>query len=188
MSLPSPDRHLEPDQVAAYVDGTLSPAERRRLDAHLVTCVRCRAEVGDVGAIVAGTEKARHAPPWMLPATAAAAAILLIATVPQLLRDSASPVHRASAVTATSGPRLIAPVGRVDSVGQMLWSAVPAADRYRLRLFDPSGTVLWEHQTTDTTTAVPPTIPLRRGTYYWRVDSHSGFDRWTPSDLVEFVL
>jgi len=112
----------------------------------------------------------------------------VFAWVGPTMRQPADPAHRDPTLTATAAPRVIAPVGRIDSLSLVVWSAVPTADRYRVRLFDPQGTVLWQRETSDTTAIVPPTVSLRRGTsYYWKVESHTGFDRWAASDLVEFV-
>ena len=187
MTLPRPDAHLDVNEVAAFVDGEVEPGERRRIQAHLASCADCRAEVGEVGRVVRASPGMRRTRAW-IPPLAAAAAVAHISLVPRG-PDGPEPVrHRDQAATVTAAPRPIAPVGKVDSVPVLLWSAVPMADRYRISLFDSAGIVVWEHQTTDTAVPVPASVTFRRGSpYYWRVESHSGFDRWAESDLVEFV-
>jgi len=44
--------HLTPEQITAYLDGDLTPAERAGLDAHLRTCPACRREMSDVRSTV----------------------------------------------------------------------------------------------------------------------------------------
>jgi hypothetical protein len=88
----------------------------------------------------------------------------------------------------TAAPRPIAPVDTVAGVAAFTWSSVPQADRYRVRLFDADGTVIWERETAETVATLPSVVGLRAQLrYYWKVEAHSGFDRWAASDLVEFV-
>jgi anti-sigma factor RsiW len=37
--------HLSPEDLAAYVDGALSPAERARVEGHLIGCRTCLSEL-----------------------------------------------------------------------------------------------------------------------------------------------
>ena len=46
------DTHLSAEDVAALVDGRVSPAHRRELDTHLATCSECRHEVVAASRIV----------------------------------------------------------------------------------------------------------------------------------------
>ena len=180
------DRHLEMGEIAAYVDGAIVGPAREEVETHLATCARCRAEVAEVGGVVRSMPSARRSQLW-IPAAAAAALVFVWAGA-GVLRDPAPAVHRDTAVTMTPAPRLVAPVGPVDSLSTVVWSSVPTADRYRIWLFDPTGTVLWERETPDTSAVVPRSVSLRRGTpYYWKVESHSGFGRWAASELIEFV-
>jgi len=38
------------DRLADYLEGDLAPADRRQVEAHLATCVRCTALVRDLSA------------------------------------------------------------------------------------------------------------------------------------------
>ena len=40
-----PDHHLSPEEMAAYLDGRIAPADRARLQTHLAHCPDCRREV-----------------------------------------------------------------------------------------------------------------------------------------------
>jgi anti-sigma factor RsiW len=180
------ERHLEPGEVAAYVDGAVEGPARRAIESHLAACAQCRSEVTEVGGVIRSIPRARRARVWF-PAVAAAAAVLIWWVAPAV--DPAPPavIHRDEAVTATSAPRLL-PGRSAGAAPMATWSPVPSADRYRVRLFDATGAVLWERETVDTIAIVPDSVALKAGTpYYWKVESHSGFGRWTGSDLLEFI-
>lgn len=183
------DRHLEPHEIAAYVDGDAGGEQRASIDAHLAVCAECRAEVADVSRIVRTVPVAGGVSRRIWIPAAAAAALALLWVAPRALREQGGPQHREEAVTTTVAPRPIAPVGPVDTVTDLVWSSVPYANNYRVRLFDADGTVLWEHESADTVVAMPDSIALRRQLlYYWRVEAHTGFDRSAASELVEFRL
>jgi sulfopyruvate decarboxylase TPP-binding subunit len=65
---------------------------------------------------------------------------------------------------------------------------VPRVDRYRLTLFDSTGSVVWETQTADTSAVPPHDIALYRGRYFWKVEAQTGWGRWVASELAEFSL
>lgn len=180
------DRHLEPEEISAYVDGASAGATRSRVEAHLAHCADCRAELVGVSRIVASLPRLqarRHRRWW----SAAAAAIVLIVVTPRASRDTSE--HREAAVTTTVAPRAVAPVGAVDSATSLMWSSVPHADRYRVRLFTGDGAVLWESETTDTTATLPGSIGLRSGgAYFWKVEAQTGFGRSAASELNEFSV
>lgn len=187
MPLGPSGEHPDANEIAAYVDGGLAGDARRNIQAHLAGCSACRTEVVEVGRVVRSRPALRSRSRMWIPASAAAA-IALVWVVPGVLRDAEPVRHRDEAVTMTPAPRPISPVGSAESPLLMRWSSVPTADRYRVRVFDPSGTMLWERETADTLVRVAASVSLRRGgRYYWKVESHSGFDRWASSDLVEFV-
>ena len=173
------DAHLAASEVAAYVDGSAAPAARARLQAHVAQCDVCRDELVDISRLAAARRPRRTAKAW-IPAAAAAALVFLL-----IVPDDRERQHREGALTTTVAPRAIAPVGVVDSATSLTWSAVPHADGYRVRLFDSSGTVLWERETADTTLA----LQLPRGrAFFWKVDAGTGFDRSASSDLTEFSI
>jgi hypothetical protein len=188
------DGHLEPHEVAAWTDGTLPGDRRATLEAHLAECAECRAEAADVSRIVRSLPRPAvvRRRVW-IPAAAAAAAILLATWLgPRALRDPELPEpaeqHRQEAVTTTVAPRPLVPIGAVDRVSRFVWSSVPRAEGYRVRLFDDQGTVVWATESADTVVVPPDTLALRaRRPYYWRVEAHTGVGRWVASDLVELV-
>jgi Putative zinc-finger len=183
--------HLEADEVVAYVDRAVAGDERLRIEAHLTTCAECRAEVSEIVGVVRtmpklGQSRRRY---WIPAAAAAVLAIVLAWPRDHRGGLTIATEHRQGAVTTTIGPRPIAPAGETADADTLVWSAVPGADGYAVRLFDANSTVLWETQTIDTVAPLPSTIGLRAGaTYYWKVEARAGFDRWVSSELVEFVL
>jgi len=175
------DAHLEASEVAAYVDGSVSVSARARMQAHAAQCDVCRDELLDITRLAAARKAPRvPAKAWMPAVAAAALAFLLV-----MPRNGDRPQHREAAVTSTVAPRALSPIGLVDSTAALTWSSVPHADVYHVRLFDSTGTVLWERDTPDTTLA----LQLPRGvSYFWKVDARTGFDRSASSELTEFHI
>jgi hypothetical protein len=181
--------HPDAHEIAGYVDGALAAEARATIDAHLATCADCRSEVAEVSRILRTAPARRRVSRRVWIPAAAAAALALYWVAPRALREYGQPQHRDDVVTPTFAPRVIAPVGPVERVSGLIWSSVPGGDRYRVRLFDADGTVLWERELTDTAAAIPDSIVLRpREPYYWRVEAHSGFDRRAESELAEFRI
>ena len=184
------ERHLRPDEVAAYADERLPADVRAKMQAHMATCAECRAEVADVLTIVRPVrQKQRVRRHVWITAAAAAAAVVLLLVWPRDGNQLRETQHREAPVTATVAPRAVAPIGTVDSAPALVWSSVPYADNYRVRLFDREGLVLWERETPDTVSLPNGALRLRTGeSYYWRVEARTGFDRVASSDLVEFMI
>jgi hypothetical protein len=183
------DQHLEPREVAGYVDRVLPDTERARIEAHLATCPECRSEVADAGRIIATLPRPRHIRRGVMVSAAGIAAMLLVFLWPRADRDLGNRQHRESPVTTTIAPRVIAPIGGVESVDRFVWSSVPHAGLYTLRIFDPDGSVIWQGETPDTVLTPPPPVGLRLDrSYYWKVEAHTGFQRSTSTELVEFSI
>lgn len=185
------ERHLEAEEVAAYVDGAISGDRFAAIQTHLATCAECRDEVFDVSQIVRSAPRARSSTqPWArraLISMAAAAAVIVLVAKPWAPRQETVPVHRGATQT-TVAPRALAPTGQVDGVTTFVWSSVPETESYHVRLFDSQGTVLWETRTADTVFKLPASVILRPGrSYFWKVVARIGFDRETASDLTEFA-
>ena len=185
--------------VERYVTSKLAPDEKDAFEVHLLTCTHCQDEVRLVLAV--REELARGIPTierqrrltgvgmrWGV--TAAAAAVLLVGVLPRLAREAGGPdEHRAVPGVEVAGPRLLAPVGRVEDADVVLWGQVVGADRYRATLLDARGDVLWETETADTSVALPESLRLEGGVpYYWKVDARVDWERWLKSTVAEFEL
>ncbi|HEX9093860.1 MAG TPA: zf-HC2 domain-containing protein, partial [Coriobacteriia bacterium] len=136
--------------VADFVEGRLSAEARAAVVAHLLTCPRCRSVVKATAA--APTPSERRWPRWSVPLGLAAAAALVLLLLPRRVDDGSTPGLREPTVTSTIAPVPIAPAPRasVPRVDRLIWSSVPGAERYRLRLYDREGSTLWTVETADT--------------------------------------
>jgi hypothetical protein len=175
--------HLRDDELAAYLDGRLTAAERGRVEAHIDACDVCRAELVEVGRATAGRGgRARVATPlsrrWWV-AGAAAAGILAILLVPRAtthshMRDEQT---RATRVGDGEGQRRIELIAPADDATVpaaqivLAWHPVQA-DLYRVFVLTQSGDSVWATETTDTSIALPATAAVHAGeAYFWRVDA-----------------
>lgn len=105
------DACLDAETIAAWIDGGLSGAGLELARSHVAECARCRAIVGGVvrtGAILPQPQPARRPwLTWLVPATAAAAAVALWIAVPRepdSLAPPATVVARQSPEVVPSGP------------------------------------------------------------------------------------
>lgn len=188
MVVSEPTPHLTEHQVAAYLEGATTGDVRAVIEEHLVACAACRDELVAARQL-ASTVLGRPWSPsrvWI----AAAAAVLLFAVLRPIPEEPER--HRESPVMSVIAPVAIAPAGviRGESNPAFLWTSVPNADRYIVRVFSGDGAVLWLQQTSDTTMQFPDSLRrvLRREvTHYWRVEAQIGFDRGASSELIEFT-
>ena len=180
------DGHLDPAEVAAYVDRVVEGDARHRIEAHLASCAECREELVDATRIAATLPHQSRISMWV--PVAAAAALILMVVWPRAVREPPLE-HREAPVTVTVAPRALSPVGAVDSAPMLLWSSVPHTDQYQVRVFSADGSVVWERETNDTSVAIPDSIGVRSGrSYHWKVEAHTGFDRRAASELIEFSV
>jgi hypothetical protein len=182
-----------PDElvIADFVEGRLVSDVRARVVDHLLTCARCRALVRATAGIAATwpapTEaRKRGWHRWAVPLAAAAAALIIL--VWPRPDDGTAPNLREPALTRTVAPTPIHPRTSVARLERLVWSSVPHAERYRARLYDDQGTVLWQVETTDTAVAIPAGQPLPPGSYFWRVEAETEWRRWAASDLIAFRI
>ena len=181
--------------LADFVDGRLTAEARVPVIAHLLTCARCRGVVKATQSLAAETARVAQAPAhrwrrWSVPVGLAAAAALVLLLV-QRSGDEPESGLREPTVTSTIAPVPIvpAPGASVTRVDRLIWSSVPGAERYRLRLYDREGSVLWTIESADTSVALPDSVSLRpRVPYFWRVEAQAEWMRWAASDLVSFQL
>jgi hypothetical protein len=188
------ERHLAPDDLAAYLDRTLSAEHRSEVEAHLALCDDCRDELRDIRAILRGAQPKRRRTTWVGPAAAAAAAaaIILMIAVPRGPSPSnTGPAHRDTPVSVDQRPGIGTTEYIPDQPGTYLlsWSRIDRADRYRVSIFDTTGTAVWRTETRDTSAILPPSAGIAPGSrYLWRVDARVGIDRWVESTLEPLVL
>jgi len=177
--------HLSAEDLASHLDGVLPPGERTRVDQHLAECHECRAELIAASRVLRTKPGRRR---WFIPTTiAAAAAAAVLVLWRSGTDDTFPPQYREPAVSTTPAPIGLAPRGVTAAPVRLIWTRVPHAERYRLTVFDSTGAVLWESQTTDTSIAVPRSVQLRpRAPYFWQVEAQTSWNRSIKSDVVEF--
>jgi anti-sigma factor RsiW len=176
--------HLEPDQIAAYLDRTLDANAYGQVEAHLAECRACRGEVLEVERIAGSVPGPRR---WAAVPLLAAAAVALVVMLPG--RPDSAPRHREPTVQSSLAPMTVAPEGSVFRLEQLTWTGVVGADRYRVALFDTAGRVVWEATQSDTTALVPAAVSASLDSaspYFWSVRARVAWDRWTESGLTEF--
>ncbi|PYP98891.1 MAG: hypothetical protein DMD38_00010 [Gemmatimonadetes bacterium] len=188
---------LDEDALAALVSGTAGERRAAFLE-HLAACARCRHAVAALSRVADDLTYQLEGPParrwtrrvvWTTGLAAAAGLALFLVWPRGVSEPAVPPDYREPAITTAGAPNVIAPRGRVASVSSLTWTHVPRAVRYRLRLFDNAGAVLWEGEVTDTSAVLPPTVRLAPGAaYFWKVEAKTGWQRWVASDLVEFRI
>ncbi len=124
-------------------------------------------------------------------AALAAAAVLagLLLVQPSDLGEKSTQVLREEATGVEVAPSLVAPAGAVAAVERFQWSQVPAADLYRITVYEAEGAVVWEVETRDTLITPPGGTEFEPDArYIWKVAVRVGWDRWISSELVEFTI
>jgi hypothetical protein len=189
-------RHLTDSELAGFLDGDLSDAERARAEAHLDACDECRTELIEVARLVADapeagafpvapvqisppTSRARQRrPSWPIPAgivgLAAAAGLAMILFWPAAPGWNEQPMQERFGTEAT--PRLethFPPDGGAvprDEV-RFAWASHDTGS-YRIMLTAEDGALVWSATLADTVVAPPAELDLPAGrTFYWYVDA-----------------
>ncbi len=179
---------------------------------HVAECDNCRARLAGLSRALRSddviSEVSRLDPALRFPAigrsarsyaalasvlAAAAVALVLLwpgsAAVVQTAPDEGGRLHRESAITTTVAPVILAPAAPATPADSLVWTSVPHADRYRVRIFDLEGTLTWEGHTTDTTAVIPTHLTgATAAEYLWKVEARTGWDRWVVSDWRSLVI
>jgi len=188
--------HPEPEDLAAYLEGGLSAAERARVEHHLASCGECRQEA--VSAFRSMQDREPSSRAGWLPLTLAAAAIVTLVIGGSVLfqtgRNEAPAPFRSGAdgvdFEQVGEIEVVRPVeGRPVSDEDLVfvWRAESDDSFYRLTLTDGAGDVLWRTSTSDTTAAPESEVVLRPGeTYFWIVDALAAGGRTATSGAHSF--
>ncbi len=172
----------EADLDLRYLTGKLSAQEADAFEDHLATCERCWA-LAEQGANVRAAQlpdgtaeparSVRTLPRpylrWAVMALAAGLAVVALG-VWQLGPKAPADELRGDADT------LLVRLAPVTSALQVTWSPVDEASRYRVRLHRPDGGLLLEHETGDTSFAVPRDslrLDSRETGLFWLVEALS---------------
>ena len=174
--------HLDPREISAYLDERLTPADKERVQAHLVDCTSCRAEMVELVDLMEAHERKEPRRRWPLAVAGLAAAVLatLLIGVPALRekaedRDVLRSPEAAAEREAVRSVEVIAPgPDRPISRGDLVFEWEPVGDEaaYRLTLTDFGGNTVWTEETQETHVIPPADLDLQAGeTYLWFVDA-----------------
>ncbi len=171
-------QHLTSEEVAGYLDNTLSKAACARAKAHLADCDVCRGEIVSVSRLVDRAPRSSRRVVALSAMAAAAAVVLIFLARPAIDSDlpARGPLRGPDVPVATEGVtsvQAIAPIGRQTTSDGIVfvWHPAPPGAVYRLTLTDDRGGVVWVGSTNDTTLAIPKgTTLLPRRSYHWYVD------------------
>lgn len=182
--------HLSPNELAGFLDGELDSEARRRVEAHLDTCVVCRGELADVARLAdafrspaQGISKPHESRSrrrvWggLALGGALAASLAMLLLLGPAGPKSPLPTQPVRAPTTGEGLARIDVLAVPEMVGGatdslvFTWRSV-GADVYRFALLSESGEPLWTRDTPDTSLSLPSTVVLTPGrAYWWRVDA-----------------
>jgi hypothetical protein len=185
--------------IAALAEGVADDDARVAATPHLITCASCRSQLAELRAALndesiaaslprtRATRRLRSA--FVGSAGLVAAAVLVLAIGRSTTRSESDAPLRDETGALVVAPVAVAPVDIVSGTPVFRWSSVPRANRYRVRVFNLDGVVVWETQTSDTTAVPPSPVTLQRATrYLWKVEARTDFDRWVGSTLTEFQV
>ena len=172
------------DIDARYLAGTLSPEETEAFEEHYFGCDRCFAAVqrgneiraamstrADTGVTPIASRRRRFSS-WQ-PALLAAGLVIVAVGIRQVSgRNSATgTVEDRSSVDASRGaPRQLTLKSHATSTAlAAAWSPLSTARSYRVRLLATDGSLLFEHETTDTAVMHSRDIVRDDAPVYWEV-------------------
>jgi hypothetical protein len=188
--------HLTSEQVAAYLDDTLSEAECADVKAHLADCDACRREIVSVSRLVEGAPRSRRRFIALSTIAAAAAVVFILVARPSSHSGStaSTPLRGVPTRAASEGAttvRVIAPIGQQPTSEAIVfvWHPASPGATYRLTLTDDDGGKLWIGSTNDTTLTIPKSTAVLPGqSYHWYVDVLQADAAAATSGITSFQL
>jgi hypothetical protein len=185
--------HVKPAELAAYVEHSLGTEDMRRVDAHLVECADCRAELGDGSRAVQQLQTSEAVTRPLLQVSSpsrslrrplligllATAAVALVAILPrnrntadiQAVERDAPPVTRSTlphiaVVSPEEGTQM-----RL-SQPTLVWRRPDGASEFQVSITDEGGRTVWRTVTSDTVVVPPPDVLQgKQRRYFWYVDA-----------------
>jgi anti-sigma factor RsiW len=186
--IPSPEGHLEPHEVSAYLSGTAEPAARTRIEAHLADCAECTEELVAV-------RQLRRAPATMSRRLAlvgaAAAAVIAVVLVGHRAGGPAGPTSPPVRGDGSAAVTTVSPAdgATVAAPPTFAWHPVSGAAAYRISISRADGDSVWAASLRDTVVRAPEGVltPAPDG-YFWYVDALLADGRSLPGIAHEFRL
>jgi hypothetical protein len=186
--------HFDESQIAAFVDGELSEAERRRLQAHVEQCATCRAALIDVMRTVdsfvgvSGLAVAKTGEPTykastgrrtrVIGALTAAGVIAVALLLPPAGRRSArersgsNPTELSADALPTI--EIVAPRNN-DTLPahapRFRWRTVPGIELYHVVILQEGGATVWSGDARGVSEVTADSVTLAPGkVYFWHVN------------------
>ena len=187
---------LSPEDLAAYLDGRLNGQELERGESVLAGSPSAREELVDVSRMISTIPEPKPVSRrrWILPSLAAAAAAVVLVTVPSLSRkpvESKVESERRAVPDDDIRLRTLAPSDGAtlnENLPMFLWNSLPGAT-YRLTVTTAEGETVWQTSTGDTAVSLPASTRISRGaSYYWSVDALREDGSSATSGVREFKL
>lgn len=186
MTTPGPEAHLDPHEIAGYIEGRLARDDRGRVEAHLADCEECAAELAAVSRL-----RPRPGSParWVGLAVAAAAVIAVVVVGRGPARRPADQGPLVRGATTGQFVSAVAPAegAALRSPPVFVWHQVAEATTYRVSVTRSNGDSVWAASVRDTTVAAPDS-GLPPGAYYWYVDALLSDGRSVTGRAREFRL
>ena len=168
--------HLTAADLAAYLDGTLGPSARARVEAHLADCDACLDEVTVLDGLV-HEASARPRARWRVAIGIGVAAAAVLAFLVAFPPGGAGPGDQLRAPEPEAQPlRALEPLGQLAASGELVlrWEGPGEAALYRVVLLDSIGTALWTSETRESRIRIPSEVRERLvsgARYFWRADA-----------------
>ena len=171
--------HLDAALVAAYLENSCGPEERRRIEEHLADCAECTAELvglDDTIRTLAAQKRRRMAIPLVALGAAAGIGVLLVQRTPDgpsTLPLDAPPIVQRSRPEARSPIEILQPTpGATVDAGEVVlrWAPIEAEARYLVTVTTSDGDSVWALLTPDSAAAIPVLLDPG-GEYLWYVDA-----------------
>jgi len=170
--------HLSTDEVASYIDGTLTDEARADVERHLAECDSCREDVAASTRLLATLPvPAGRRLPWRLLVPLAAGILVAVVLVRAPSRTYVAPAQERGAPSDASHIELVAPAPDVPlaATSRFVWHPIAGSIGYRVVIKDASGAPVWSGDVADTVLAIPAALHLRAAeSYVWRVDGQRG--------------
>lgn len=187
------ETHLTAEDVAAFLDRRLTPAELLGIQEHLAGCSQCRGEVAAVRRLV-NDEPRRRSLPLPLSLAAAATIAFMLFTLARPGPDRAADRLRTPASLPADASEHITALrpaeGDTLSVARAVleWASIGGEPTYRLTVTDATGQPVWTRTTPDTSLMVPRAILESRRTYFWYVDALRADGRAASTGVRRFTV
>lgn len=208
--------HLSEYDIACYLDQTLTPNERARIDAHLASCGACSEALAEAFVMMEALEATSDVPSvpaaiqqrvgklagplhaerkWSTPLGMRLALGSLVALVIVLgwwQPWAGTPEVEFRSEASASAFSAIAPADgtAIDEVPiQFIWFDVPGVRGYQIHVYTEEGEQRWEHQTTESHLDWTPEDGLLEpgNRYFWRVQAIQADGAMMSTELYLFT-